>query len=563
MDIWFKNKYAKIVDKHTIKFKQMLFSSCCVKKPDWYIYSKSGSFNKKTKYIKLYNITLYIHNTPVFYLPFYFNSLDKTRRSGFLRPYIGYSSKEGLLYSQPIYFVTSLRNDLEIIPTIRNLRGKGIYSIFRFVDSPFSYGKFKAGVFKDKSFFSKNNNLAHKSHYGYEFYYKKDKLTTNDKLYMDLKYANDVDFYYLNPSNYTFDTSFLTDTLITSKINYVKLFPGSVLGIYNRYYIDTTKLSNKNTLQTVPQINYHIFENKYSILLSSFDYNFYYHFNENNFRYYDNTFSFPLSINFKTKNDYLKLKISEILSGEYAKQYHEGLPASYYANGYSQIKLYTSLIKNGLFLHIIAPSVIYTHENYSKKNINVPDIISYAEINNNISFNLFQILQYKDFYLDHTLNQLYNSNTKKFGKMENNINIKYNNFLVNNNNQYDWLKRKVLYNAFNIDYTFGKNDIAFSHIYQNSPVTKTVDVKYTRNINSYRSVYFEYNYDIFNKYTKFWLIGAKLNKKCWQYDVSFKKNIFPVLKSAGISYESDDIIYFSINFYPLGGIKQTFLFKGN
>ena len=563
LDVWFKNKIADIKNKNIVYFKDGIFSSCCVKDPDWFIHTTSGNFNKKTKYIKLYNLTLYIHKTPVFYFPFYFGSLDKTRRSGLLRPYIGYSSNEGLLYSQPIYIVTSIRNDLEITPTIRNLRGKGIYSTFRFVDSAYSYGEIKAGDFKDKSYYYKKNNLAHQSHYGYEFYYLRNKVTNNDKLYMDLKYANDVDFYYLNPYNYTFDTSYLTNTLITSNLNYIKEYKGSILGVYNRYYIDTTKLSNKDTLQTIPQVNYHIYEKKYWKFLTSLDYNFYYNFNMDNFRYYTNTFSIPLALDFHMFNNYLNFKASEIFNGEYAKQRHSELPASFYLNGYSQFKFYTSLSKYGSFLHIINPSVIFTHRNFSRKDIKNPSIISYSEMNDNVSFNIFQIFQYEDFYFDHTFNQVYDSNIKKFTKMENLINIQKGALSISDNNKYDWQNKKVLYNALNIGVSFGKNSFNVSHIYQNSPLTKTVDFKISRNLNPYKSLYFEYNYDILNKYAKYWIIGAKLNKKCWQYDISFKKNIFPVLETRGISYKTDNIIYFYINFYPLGGVKQTFLYKGN
>ncbi len=563
LDVWFKNKIANIEDKNIVYFKDGIFSSCCVKNPDWFIHTTSGNFNKKTKYIKLYNLTLYIHKTPVFYLPFYFGSLDKTRRSGLLRPYLGYSSNEGLLYSQPIYFVTSVRNDLEITPTIRNLRGRGIYSTFRFVDSPYSYGEIKVGIFKDKSYFYKKNNLAHQSHYGYEFYYLRNKVTKNDKLYMDLKYANDVDFYYLNPFNYTFDTSYLTDTLITSKLNYIKEFKGSILGIYNRYYIDTTKLSNKDTMQTIPQINYHIYEKKYWKFLTSFDYNFYYNFNMDNFRYYTNTFSFPLSFDFHMFDNYLNFKASEIFNGEYSKQRHSNLPASFYLNGYSEFKLYTSLTKYGTFLHIINPALIFTHRNFSRKDIKTPSIITYSEINDNISFNLFQIFEYKDLYLDHTFNQIYNSNIKKFTKMENLINMKFKGITLSDNNKYDWQSDSVEYNAFNLGFLLLKNNFEISHIYQKFPRTKTIDFKISRNINPYKTLYFKYNYDILNRYAKYWIVGVKLNKKCWQYDISFKKNIFPVLENSGISYKTDNIIYFYINFYPIGGVKQTFLYKGS
>jgi len=563
LEIWIKSKIASIKNKNTLYFKNSIFSSCCVNKPDWYIFAKKGNFNKESKYIKLYNLILYIHDVPVFYLPFYFSSLDKTRRSGLLRPYMGYSSTEGILYSQPIYFAPSVRYDLEITPTIRVERGKGIYSTFRFVDSPYSYGELKSGFFRDKSFYYEKYNLAHNSHYGYEFYYLRNKVTNKDKLYMDLKYANDVDFYYLNPFNYTFDTQYLTDKIITSYINYVKELDNSVLGIYNRYYIDTSKLSNKDTVQTIPQINFHVYEKKYYNLLTSFDYNFYYNFNQNHFQYYKNTFSIPLSLNFPLMNNYLNIKVSEIFNGVYAKQRHSDLPASFFLNAVSQFKLYTSLTKYSSFLHIINPSIVYTHKNFTREDIKNPSILTYSGINDNLSFNLFELFYFKDLYVDHTFNQLYDMDKNHFTKMENQINMDFKDISLTEVNKYDWLIKRVLYNTLGLGFKIGKNSFSINHIYQFQPHTKTIDFKASRDINNYKTVYFEYNYDILQKYVKSWMVGLKLNKKCWQYDFSFKKNIFPVLEQNGISYKSDNIIYFYINFYPLGGIRQTFISKGD
>jgi len=117
IDIWIKAKLAKI-KKDKISLNNVIFPSCCIEKPDWFLCSSKGAYNKKTKYLRLYNIRLYVHNVPVFYFPFFFNSLDKKRRSGLLRPYIGYSAKEGFLYSQPIYLVLGERSDFEITPTL-------------------------------------------------------------------------------------------------------------------------------------------------------------------------------------------------------------------------------------------------------------------------------------------------------------------------------------------------------------------------------------------------------------------------------------------------------------
>jgi len=560
LGIWFKNKKAFVYNQNLIYFYNTKFSSCCVNRPDWYIKTTHGSFNKKTKYIKLYNLTLYIHNTPVFYFPFYFNSLDKTRRSGLLRPYVGFSADEGFLYSQPVYFATSLRTDLQITPTIRTKRGKGIYSTFRFVDSPNSKGEFKTGIFYDSNKYFRQNNLAHKKHFGYEFLYNRDKIFSKDKLYMDIKYANDVSYFYLNPYNYTFNTTYLTDKIITSKINYINDFNSSVLGIYNKYFIDTSLLSNKNTMQIIPQVNYHIFEKKHKIFLTSMDYNFYNYFNQNHKKYFINTFLLPVGMDFKTKNRFLNFKISEIFDGAYGNYYNSTLPPSYFLSSFTQFKLYTSLTKTGNFLHIISPEIIYNMKNYSKTKI-TSDILQDTNMKNNIAFNLFQIFQKNDFYLDHSFHQIYYIDSALAQPAENIVNISYNNFSLSENNKYDWNIKKVSYNAVSASYKFNHYLFKVTNVYQYNPELKTVDTRIERNINQYKKLYFEYNYDIVNRYPKFWLFGINLNKKCWQYDIDFKKSIIPVLRDNGISYKDNYILNLSVNFYPIGGLKQAILFK--
>jgi LPS-assembly protein len=271
---WVKSIKA-FSDDGIIYFENPYFSTCCSDKPDWFIKASSGSYNRKEKVLKLKNIILFIHNVPVFYFPYLHSNFNKTRRSGFLRPYIGFSNKEGILYSQPIYFVTSINTDLEITPTIRNKRGKGVYSIFRFVDSPYSSGQIKLGFFKDKKSFYKKNELAHQKHYGYSLYYLRDKVFNNDKLYLDLKYANDVDYFYLDAYNYRFDSSYLTDKIITSNLNYINLYKNNFYGIYFKYFIDTSLLNNDTTWQIFPQLNYHKFLEKRGIFLNSIDFNVY------------------------------------------------------------------------------------------------------------------------------------------------------------------------------------------------------------------------------------------------------------------------------------------------
>jgi len=308
-------------------------------------------------------------------------------------------------------------------------------------------------------------------------------------------------------------------------------------------------------------LNYHIFEKKKKFLISSFDYNFYNYYSEKGNRYFVNSFNLPISISSSLFNNYLNFKISEIFKGEYGNFYNSSIPPSYYFNTYTQFKLFTSLTKNEGFIHVISPQLTFNFKNYNNSKINSDDILKYASVKNSISFDLFQIFQNNDFYIEHTFHQFYNIKEKQSEPMENQVKLNCDDFNLTENNKFDWELKRVIYNALTFSFSFFKNKVSISHIYQYSPNLKTIDFEIERNINAYKKIFFEYNYDMINRYPKFWLFGVNLNKKCWQYNFSFKKSLTPVLKENGISYNVDYVLSFFVNFYPIGGLKQSILFK--
>jgi len=561
LDIWFKAKLSKVIG-NKIELKNIIFSSCCIVNPDWFIYSKKGSYNKKTKYIRLYNLVLYVHKVPIFYFPFYFNSLNKQRRSGLLRPYVGYSANEGFLYTQPIYFVLGTRADLEIDPTIRTYRGRGIYSTFRFVDSPNSYGEFKVGEFIDYDKYYYKYNLANKKHYGYEFLYKRDKiLSDEDKLYINLKYANDVDFFYLNPFNYTFNTSYLVDKIITSKLNYIYPFKRDyIAGVYAKYFIDTSKLSNEDTIQILPQLNLHKYVTK-DILLNSFDANFYNYYSVPK-RYFMFNMLLPVSYSKAILNNYLFYKITETFSFANANYYNSSTKPDVFSQLYTSIELYSSLIKKSSFLHIINPSITLNINNYNKIN-NENDLLGELEIDNSLNLNLFQIFEKDSLYFDHTLSQTIYIDKNSENDMENSINFKYKKVSLNLQNKFSWDMKRVVYNTITTSYSGDKYYLKMTHLYKYDKIyenkIKTISFRIEKKLNQYKKFYFEYSYDLLNRYNKYVLFGLKKQKKCWQYDFGFKRNRIPVLKDNGISYRDDYILNFNVYFYPIGGLKQSIL----
>ena len=376
---------------------------------------------------------------------------------------------------------------------------------------------------------------------------------------MNLKYASDVDYFYLDALNYKFNNTYLTDKIIVSRLNYIYLTNFSLYGIYNKYFIDTSNTSNNSTWHILPQFNFHYFVNKKYNILNSIDFNIYNYYKEGlNFIFSD--FYMPLSFYFSFFNDYLNLKISEILNYGFGFYYKGENKKSKYINLSTQIKFYSFLVKDSLFLHYLSPSFTLNIKNYSKSII-YSDLIDISEIQSHLNFEIFQILQKDNFKLTHTLKNTYYLDSKKFYELENNILINLYEFTIEENNKYSLKDNHFTYNFFKIGYNNAKIDISIAHIYKRD-FSKIINLDIGYNISIYKKMYAKYSFDLSNNYIKYWLMGFKFNNKCFYYNFNFKQSRVPILQESGISYKKDNIISFNIELKPIGGINQVFVFEG-
>ena len=169
-DVWMFTKDAHKQDAN-YTLGASLLSSCDISDPLWKMAFSDALYDSDTNYIKIYGAKVYLWDIPMFYTPYLAFSTDRERTSGLLFPAFGYTSNEGFLYEQPVYWAISPSMDLEFNPQIRTARSIGMYSTFRFVDSAYSSGELRVGYFKDKTEYVDNNYLPNDSHYGVEFNY--------------------------------------------------------------------------------------------------------------------------------------------------------------------------------------------------------------------------------------------------------------------------------------------------------------------------------------------------------------------------------------------------------
>jgi len=414
-NLWISCQSATSDPQYYLTHKSIV-SSCNVQDPDWKINFSSGKLNRKTNFLSIYNAVFYAGKIPVLYLPYFAFSTDKSRRSGLLRPDIGFSSSEGLYYAQPLYLAPYINWDLQITPQIRSKRGFGINATLRYVDSPYSKLNVQTGIFSEYGKYVRKNSLTNTKHYGFELNYDRSKLLSEyfkgdveDGLYLDLTYLNDID--YLNTKN---NNGASYNKLVTSTLNYYFKKDLDYYGLYSKYYIDTAKVSNKDTLQELPTLQYHRFSNTlfldkllYSVDLKLKNYDRAVGLNATQYE-----LNAPFTFYFSLLDDYLKFSFSENIYLTYVDYSNENIPKRYgqYFRNYHKFSVYTDLSKAyDNFYHTLYLSLDYVVPSKENKNGYFADFVPVDTEQKSITFNLAQYFYNSngDKKVSHTLKQQY------------------------------------------------------------------------------------------------------------------------------------------------------------
>ena len=570
-NLWISCESATSSPKKYITNKSIT-SSCSVEDPDWKIDFTSGEYNRENRFVSIYNAVFYAGKLPLLYLPYFSFSTDKTRRSGFLKPVIGYGKDEGFYYMQPIYFAPDVDWDLELDPQIRTDRGIGINSTLRYVDSPYSKLRVDTGVFSEYERYRLENNLVNKEHYGFELNYdrsmlfsEKFKEKTEDGLYLKFIYLNDID--YLNTKTND-DKSY--NKLVTSTLNYYLKKDLDYYGLYAKYYIDTAKVSNKDTLQELPTLQYHRFSNSLFLdnLLYSVDVKVKNYEREEGLNATQYELNIPLTFYYQFFDDYLNFSFSENIYTTYISYANEDTPESYgkYFRNYHKFTLYTDLVKPyENFYHTMYLGVDYVVPSKEDKSGYFADFVPVDTEQESVTLNLVEYFYNSagDKKVSHTLKQQYFfSDTRyKYGDLENKITL----FLDNDTTFSNTLFYSHEDNRFSkiqnsLNFKRDKYKISILHTYENSRVTDKnfitfkADTDYFRNYNLFTS----FDYDLKESFFKSWKIGWKHTKRCWDYSVVYSESTTPQLTSSGDSSINKKGIYILFNLYPIGSIDYQF-----
>lgn len=596
-NIWSNSKEAN-KDKDLITLENSILSSCDCIDPIWSIRSSSSDYDTEAMWMNTYNPRLYIKNVPVFYLPYFGFPTDTTRRTGLLLPTMGYSSSEGFLYSQPIFIAPADNYDIELIPQIRTKRGYGSYANFRYADSPDSMLNLKTGYFKEFNNYRKEEKLENSEHYGLDIDYERKNIFSTKKEHQDgvftsIRYLNDIEYVILNEK----DDDLGTDKKVESKVNYFYNTPEYYGGVYGKYYVDASKKTNDNTLQELPQVQFHSYNKELFLenLIYSID------TKAQNFtrkeglnaKIYDITV--PISYTKNILDDYMYLGVENrtiLTQYDYSNSLYNNLR---YEDG-TLIQNRTSFIVG---TDLIKPYSDYIHtlnlnasydipENLRKDgdlyNITVKENqpLKYDELSvfptlqeqKTIKLSLNQSIYDKENlkqFINHKMSQsiLYNSvDEPKFQDLDNYVKI---------NHDYGSLSGKVVYNMDDnkvvegsFDNSLSYEDLTFSAGYYYSKKTNNEfntrdDLESYRLSTSYKlakdySIKYYENYDLQEKTRNRQGIGLNIDDSCWNLDLLLEKEITPRSRyvESTRSYDSYEqtIVYAVLMLKPIGGIRQ-------
>lgn len=603
MEVWMRSDESSS-DSEYYRVRKAMVSSCNVQDPDWSITSSSAMLNKQSKFLHLFNPVFRIANVPVFYLPYFGFSTDTTRRTGLLPPELGYGKSEGFYYKQPVYFAPYNEWDLEFDPQIRTNRGAGIYGAFRFTDSPDSRGEISFGSFTDKNSYrakqksetSNRAELKNKTHKGVGLKYERDKLIKylseadlQEGMWIDATKLNDID--YLNLKGRDDDY----DSLVTSKFNYFIANDDHYFGAYAKYYIDTEKIGSKNenkdTLQELPSLQYHKFTDDivlpnilYSIDLQSHRYG-----RKIGVRATQYEFTLPASVHVPLFDDSLTFSFYEYL---YASRInYENKINSFddkredkhanFVNNYHKFALHTDLAKAyESFYHTLNFGAEYLLPGYRKGNLD-DEFIYDKDLNEYENFlaqdqSKEEVSGYLTQYffngsgrkvVKHSISQGYYTKDDEYSNLKNAIYLyPFENFSLYNKLEYSHKDRELkkvqngLYYThdlfwINMLHTMKKSDSkAKNSATKDSYFTSSAGVKLPHQY----SLIGGWQYDLERSYTKSWRVGVLHQRKCWNYGLIYQHDVEPTTTTNGSASTKKSGIYFTINFYPMGGLHYDF-----
>ena len=560
--LWVDSKSAEF-NNNIYQTKETNISTCSVNNPIWTI--------KATR--------LCIYDVPVLYFPYLSFSLGYKRKTGLLYPLVGNSSDDGFFYSQPIFIAPDDNWDMTFMPQIRTKRGGGFYNEFRMIDDQDKILWVNFGYFGNSRSYQQTYDLENRDHYGIQLKYERENLFSKpenyfyeDGLYVDISQISDIDYFRLQEEDAQ-NIADLQGNLLTSRLNYYLKSSEDYLGFSARYYSDLEQTSNANTLQTLPEIQYH--RQIDNILLDNLYYSFDY--KASNFtrpvgyRAIQQEAELPIIYTQSLLNDFLNVSLSPIFYGtsvDYSnKQQDLNLNNGRYFSQYYRFKANTDLVKKyDSFGHTISLEAEYTLPGFEHKEGDFTSFFTLPGDRQELKLGGTQYFYTLDnsLILSHKMEQYFyfEDNDNKLGELENEIQYFYNNqWSFVSDIFYSHKEARISEATHQVNYESDYIKASFGHFVRESFAKEDwingrfgeanyINMGFRKEFENF-DVFANAGYDYREKYFKTWQVGVDMQIRCFSFGVKYVSEIYPMLTSRGAEARDDKYILFTIQFIPL------------
>lgn len=136
-------KQGQMLDAQHTRYSMATYSTCDVGHHLWEFRARTITIDKDTGVGVARNATMRLGKVPFLYLPYFTFPTDDRRKSGFLYPTIGKTSRSGFQISTPYYLNLAPNYDATLDPRLYSLRGPMLAGEFRYL-VPGSSGQLNA-----------------------------------------------------------------------------------------------------------------------------------------------------------------------------------------------------------------------------------------------------------------------------------------------------------------------------------------------------------------------------------------------------------------------------------
>jgi LPS-assembly protein len=124
---------GELLDAQHSRYDRVTYSTCDVDHHLWEVRARQMKIDKTTGVGTAHGATMRFANVPFLYLPYFTFPIDNRRKSGFLYPTFGTSSRSGTMFSIPYYLNLAPNYDATLEPRIYTQRGTLLAGEFRYL----------------------------------------------------------------------------------------------------------------------------------------------------------------------------------------------------------------------------------------------------------------------------------------------------------------------------------------------------------------------------------------------------------------------------------------------